>query len=105
MSPRLVRRNTILLSAGMACLASVVALVAALSTITFVEVKGSGDALSDPVARVDRRKRIHLTRAARRWLADRGRAEFDYRFDVVAVRLGSGRPEIRHLESAFTAED
>ena len=75
------------------------------STIAFVEVKGSGDALSDPVARVDRRKRTHLTRAARRWLADRGRAEFDYRFDVVAVRLGSGRPEIRHLESAFTAED
>ena len=74
------------------------------NTIAFVEVKsGRSGAASDPVDRVDRRKRTHLTRTARRWLKDHSPRGVTYQFDVIAVTLDVPTPSVRHYENAFPA--
>ncbi|MCH8276807.1 MAG: YraN family protein [Bacteroidetes bacterium] len=74
--------------------------------LAFVEVKARlQDGSYPPEERVRSRKRSHLTRAARHYLARLSPAASDLecRFDIVAVVFHAGRrsPEITHLENAF----
>ena len=69
--------------------------------VVFVEVKTSrGRSLPHPEKRVRRDKQQHLIRAARHFLARHG-LRVECRFDVIAVVLGPGDPEITHFEDAF----
>ena len=70
--------------------------------LVFVEVKTSGqDGFGQPEERVDATKREKLTRAARHYLLRHADSETACRFDVIAVILTGGDPEIEHLEDAF----
>ena len=70
--------------------------------LVFVEVKTSGqNSLGPPEERVDAAKRKRLTRAARHYLLKHADSGTICRFDVVAVILTGGDPEIEHLEDAF----
>jgi len=85
--------------------------------LAFVEVKTRlHDGSYPPEERVRSRKRAHLTRAARLYLARHSTGplslgplclgtDLEYRFDIVAVVLyaGRGKPRIRHLTDAFQA--
>lgn len=76
-------------------------------TLVIVEVKTRGSELfGRPAAAVHAAKRRNLSRAAVAYLK-KNRLRPDYiRFDVVEV-IGSaseGRPEIRHIENAFTLD-
>ena len=69
--------------------------------VVFVEVKTSQhQSLPHPEERVGRDKRQHLTRVARHFLS-RHTLRIDCRFDVIAVVLGPGDPEVTHFEDAF----
>jgi len=69
--------------------------------VVFVEVKTSRhQSFPHPEDRVRRDKQQHLTRAARHFLARHG-LRGECRFDVIAVVLGTGGPEITHFEDAF----
>ena len=69
--------------------------------VAFVEVKTSRHrSTPHPEQRVRRDKQQHLIRAARHFLIRSGLRP-ECRFDVVAVVLGSGDPEITHFEDAF----
>ena len=69
--------------------------------LVFVEVKTSDmGSAATPEARVSRDKRDHLTRAALHYLGGLT-PQPECRFDVVAVRLGDGQPEITHFADAF----
>lgn len=71
-------------------------------TLVFVEVKArAGAGFGRAEEMVDRRKRARLTRAATAYLAELGPPTPVCRFDVVAVELGSGSPQLRHLLDAF----
>lgn len=71
--------------------------------LVFVEVKTRSDEAFSPIeAAVTGRKKHRMTRAARYFLAVHDIQDRPCRFDVVTIVLGqSGRPEIRHYESAF----
>ncbi len=73
-------------------------------TIVFVEVKTrASERFAHAEAMITPGKRRRIIRAARYFLASHGIQDRVHRFDVVAVVLSdSGRPEIRHYESAFT---
>ncbi len=74
--------------------------------LVFVEVKTRlQDGSYLPEERVRSRKRAHLTRTARHYLARLSLAsDIECRFDVVAVVLrGRRAPKIRHLKDAFQA--
>ena len=72
-------------------------------SIVFVEVKTrASDLHVAPESAVDRRKRRHLTRAAKYYLAHHDAGDRRVRFDVVAVLDRPGRgPEVRHIPDAF----
>jgi len=75
--------------------------------LVFVEVKlRRGLEYGDPLEAVTPRKQARIRLIAEQYLAERGEdfiASFDeVRFDVVGILLlGSGRPEVRHVEDAF----
>ncbi len=71
--------------------------------IVFVEVKTRADEEFSPVeAAITLRKKRRMTRAARYFLAVHEMQDRPCRFDVVTIVLGrSGRPVIRHYETAF----
>jgi putative endonuclease len=75
-------------------------------TVAFVEVKTRSPGPQRPAEAVDRRKRRHLVRAANGWIATRSPGASEYRFDVIAVRLGGGASEhVEYIPDAFTADD
>jgi ribonuclease HII len=72
--------------------------------LVFVEVKTSlAASMGHPESRVRPIKRQRIIRAARHYLHHRTAGDAACRFDVVAVVLGQGAPEIVHLEDAFRA--
>jgi ribonuclease HII len=72
--------------------------------LAFVEVKTSRQgSTGHPEERVGAAKRAHLIRVAHQYLGQQGEVGSTCRFDVIAVMLGCGEPEIHHLEDAFQA--
>ena len=73
--------------------------------IAFVEVRSRSDSsLATPEATIGPGKVRRIVLAARHWLAKRGNAGLDIRFDVIAIDGAIGGPrEIRHLPAAFNA--
>lgn len=70
--------------------------------IVFVEVKARrGRGYGDPEAAVDPAKQAAIRRVAEAYLHERRLIPSPVRFDVVAVVLGRGAPEITHFENAF----
>jgi putative endonuclease len=73
-------------------------------TLVFVEVRSRrGDVAGTPFESVDPRKQARVTRVARHFLAARGLADRDVRFDVVGVRFDRDPPALEHLRAAFEA--
>ena len=72
-------------------------------TIVFVEVKTrSSDYHTDPQAAVNADKQRRMRRIAEYYLSTHDAAEFNIRFDVVAVVAVDGQPpRIEHFEGAF----
>ena len=70
----------------------------------FVEVKTrSGTEFGVPAASITKAKRQSLRTAARGYLHEDEAEGAPARFDVVAIMLTDGAPEIRHYENAFWA--
>ena len=70
--------------------------------IVFVEVKARRtDAFGTPEEAVTEAKQRQIRRAAEAYLYERKLEGSPARFDVVAVRLGKGEPEITHHPYAF----
>jgi putative endonuclease len=70
--------------------------------LVFVEVKTRrGLGFGRPEAAVDRAKQQAVFRTAEAYLHERKLEGSPCRFDVVAVTLGAGVPEIEHFENAF----
>lgn len=99
------RRGYAILARNVRCRSGEIDLVARDGqVVVFVEVRGRrsrccGGALES----VDRRKRVHLVRAAREFIAARGLGEVEARFDVVGVTWDAGRPCCEHVMDAFLA--
>ena len=76
--------------------------------LAFVEVKARRSrACGAPEDAVSVHKRRQVARLAELWLAARPwalRGVTEVRFDIVAVDLASGAPEVRHLPAAFTSD-
>ena len=72
-------------------------------TLAFVEVKARSSArYVEPQSAVNAEKRRRIERVAQDYLATHDAAEFNVRFDVVAVVLAEGRQErITYLQDAF----
>jgi putative endonuclease len=76
------------------------------SVIAFVEVKTRRSGPQPAGEAVDRRKRLHMRRAAGRWIATRPERASEYRFDVVTVEVRRhGPPRVEHVRAAFTGDD
>jgi putative endonuclease len=75
-------------------------------TVAFVEVKTrQSDSIAAPEVNVDFRKRQHIRRAARAYIAQHGDDETYYRFDIASVLLpDGGAPEITLYRNAFPDE-
>jgi putative endonuclease len=70
--------------------------------LVFVEVRSRrGERAGTPLESVDARKRSRLVRVARHFLAARGWADRDARFDVIGVRFDADPPALEHVEAAF----
>ena len=70
--------------------------------VAFVEVKVRGRrAWAHPLATIDRTKRRDLAVAARGWIAGRGTAGQDYRFDAITVRRSRHGTRLEHVEDAW----
>ncbi|NNF59201.1 MAG: YraN family protein [Rhodothermaceae bacterium] len=70
--------------------------------LVFVEVKTRrGHGFGRPEEAVDRPKQEAIMRTAEAYLHERRLDGSPCRFDVVAITLGSGLPEIEHFENAF----
>ena len=73
-------------------------------TLVFVEVRSRrSDRLGTPFESVDPRKQARVTRVARHFLAARGFADREVRFDVVGIRFDVEPPALQHLRGAFEA--
>lgn len=76
--------------------------------LAFIEVKtrsGDGEEFGKPEDAVTPEKRRHLSRMARRFLADRRIPEAQCRFDVLAIESRPGRrPAVRLHKDAFAAD-
>lgn len=71
--------------------------------VAFVEVKTRVSAgFGGPLGAVDWRKQRELVKAARDWMSRFHRPGDVYRFDVVGVLFGRDRPEVVHVENAFS---
>ena len=74
-------------------------------TYVFVEVKTRRtDHFGTPEESVTHRKQQQIIRVARSYLAKHQLFEAPARFDVVAILINSGVPQINHLVSAFDAD-
>ena len=72
--------------------------------LVFVEVKArQGLAHGRPEEAVTWKKRRQIVKAARAYLYERKMEGAACRFDVVAIHIGSGEPQVRHFERAFAA--
>ena len=72
------------------------------NTLVFAEVKTrTGDTEGRPADAVDRAKEELISRGARAWLRLLDRPEVNFRFDIVEVIIGAGKPRINVLKSAF----
>jgi putative endonuclease len=70
--------------------------------IVFVEVKARrGHAFGRPEDAVTPAKQRAIMRVAEAWLHEKKMENALVRFDVVAITLGPGAPEIEHFENAF----
>ena len=70
--------------------------------LVFVEVKTRrGHGFGRPEEAVDRSKQEAIMRTAEAYLHERRLDGSPCRFDVVAITLGRGAPEIEHFENAF----
>ena len=70
--------------------------------IVFVEVKTRrGTGYGRPEAAVDAAKQQAILRVAEAYLHERRLMPSPTRFDVVAVLLGAGEPQLEHFENAF----
>ena len=75
-------------------------------TLVFVEVKTrTSRAAGDPEDAVDRKKRQRLVRLAHIYLAGLTGETPPCRFDVIAIESSRLGPRVRHLKSAFRADD
>lgn len=72
-------------------------------TLVFVEVKTrSSDRYTDPESAVDARKQRRIRKVADYYVASRDAADYNVRFDIVAVVIRPGRkPRINHIPDAF----
>ena len=70
--------------------------------IVFVEVKTRrGTGFGRPEEAVDEAKQKAIMRVAEAYLRERKLGAALLRFDVVAITLGDGAPQIEHFENAF----
>jgi putative endonuclease len=71
--------------------------------VAFVEVKSrAASGLGSPLASITAAKRRELERAAKGWIALRGRDGESYRFDAVVVVRGRGGTRLEHVEAAWS---
>ncbi len=71
-------------------------------TLVFAEVKTrTSDEAGRPADAVDRAKEELISHGARAWLKLLDRPEVNFRFDIVEVVIGSGKPRINVIKSAF----
>ncbi len=71
-------------------------------TVVFVEVKTRKTArFGDPLEAVNRRKQHQISVTALDYLSRNNLHDQPARFDVVAVIIGSGNPQITHISDAF----
>jgi putative endonuclease len=71
-------------------------------TLVFAEVKTrTSDEEGRPADAVDRAKEELISRGARAWLKLLDKSEVNFRFDIVEVIIGDGRPRINVIKSAF----
>lgn len=74
-------------------------------TLVFVEVKTrTSAAFGSPLEAVDGRKQRRMAKAALAYLSAGNLHGRPARFDVVAVRLQQGGPQIEHVRNAFDLE-
>ena len=74
--------------------------------LVFVEVKTrSGSGFGSPQEAVGPAKQRQILRAASWYLNENPLPNLQPRFDVVAVRVGSDKPQIEHIANAFGLED
>ena len=72
------------------------------NTLVFAEVKTrASDEAGRPADAVDRAKEELISRGARAWLKLLDRPEVNFRFDIVEVVIGDGKPRINVIKSAF----
>lgn len=74
------------------------------STVAFVEVKTRRThACGTPLQALNRRQRQSIARVAELWRLRYGRANDEYRFDLIAVDdFGGGKVEVEHVPNAWT---
>lgn len=73
--------------------------------VAFVEVRARSGGPQDPLESLDRKKRRDVRRAAEAWVHAHPGIGREFRFDVVAVRVGVRKPEVEHVRGAFTGDD
>ena len=72
------------------------------NTLVFAEVKTrTSDESGRPADAVDPAKEALIARGARAWLRLLDRPEVNFRFDIVEVIIGAGKPRINVIKSAF----
>jgi len=72
------------------------------SLLVFCEVKArSSTRWGVPAEAVDVRKQGRIKRTAGAWLRENRPGRVTIRFDVVAVTVEAGRPQLEHLPDAF----
>jgi len=71
-------------------------------SIVFCEVKTArSDACGSPLGWISKKKIRHIARAAREYIITHRISGRTLRFDVIAVEVRDGQPEISHIENAF----
>lgn len=71
-------------------------------TLVFCEVKmRKTDAYGDPEYAITPKKQQQIRRVAHGYWFDHEIRDQDCRFDVVAIRMKRGKPEINHIRNAF----
>ena len=76
------------------------------ATLVFVEVRSRrSETAGTPLESVDGRKQARVARVARHFLAARGWAEREARFDVIGVRFDAEPPAVEHVPDAFEVRD
>ncbi|MFO7986052.1 MAG: YraN family protein [Desulfatiglandaceae bacterium] len=71
-------------------------------TLAFIEIKTRrGRSMAYAKEAVDARKRRQISKVALAYMKANNRCDVKARFDVVAVRLTQGKPEIEVIKNAF----